>query len=125
MRDVIEIRDLHLRTIIGINDWERKERQDVLIHLRLHTDTRLPGRTDRIEDALNYRTVTKRVIEMVEGSRFYLVERLAEEIARICVVEFGVPEVEVGVEKPGALRFARSVGVWIRRTSADYADDEA
>ncbi len=121
MRDVIEIRDLHLRTIIGINDWERKDRQDVLINLRLFTDTRAAGRSDRIDDALNYRTLTKAVIALVEGSRFYLVERLAEEIARLCVVEFGVPEVEVQVEKPGALRFARSVGVRIRRRREDFA----
>ena len=123
MRDVIEIRDLLLRTIIGVNDWERKDRQDVLINLRLFTDTRKPGRTDRIEDALNYRTLTKRVIALVEGSRFFLVEKLAEEIARLCVQEFGVEEVEVSVEKPGALRFARSVGVRIRRRAADFAED--
>ncbi len=120
MRDVIEIHDLHLRTIIGINDWERKDRQDVRINLRLFTDTRAAGQSDRIEDALNYRTLTKAVIALVEGSRFYLVEKLAEEIARLCVTQFGVPEVEVQVEKPGALRFARSVGVRIRRTAEDY-----
>lgn len=121
MRDVIEIRDLHLRTIIGINDWERRERQDVLVHLRLYTDTRQAGKTDDIRDTLDYKAITKRVIALVEGAQFYLVEKLAEEIARLCIVEFGVPEVEVGVEKPGALRFARTVGVWIHRTREDYA----
>ncbi len=122
MRDVIEIHDLLLRTIIGINDWERKDRQDVVINLRLYTDTRRAGTTDDIRDALNYRTITKRIIELVEGSRFYLVEKLAEEIARVCILEFGVPQVEVRVEKPGALRFARSVGVRILRTREDYQD---
>jgi len=120
MRDIIEIRGLLLRTIIGVNDWERRERQDVVVHLRLYVDTRKAGQTDRLEDTLNYRTLTKRVIQLVEGSRFYLIEKLAEEIARLCVVEFQVPEVEVGVEKPGALRFAQSVGVWIHRRREDY-----
>ncbi len=120
MRDVIEIRDLHLRTIIGINDWERKDKQDVLINLKIYTDTRRAGETDRIEDTLNYRTLTKRIIHLVETSRFYLVEKLAEEIARVCVLEFDVPRVEVRVEKPAALRFARSVGVHIQRSREDY-----
>ncbi len=122
MQDYIEIRDLLVRTIIGVNDWERRDRQDVLINLRLYTDTRAAGQSDRIEDALNYRSVTKRVIALAEESRFYLVEKLAEEIARLCVVEFGVPRVQVWVEKPGALRFARTVGVCIERTRDDYRD---
>ncbi len=123
MRDVIEIRDLLLRTIIGVNDWERRDRQDVVINLKLYVDTRRAGQTDDLAHTLNYRTLTKRVIQLVEGSRFYLVEKLAEEIARVCVVEFGVPQVEVSVEKPGALRFARSVGVRILRTREDYAQE--
>lgn len=122
MRDYIEIRDLLVRTVIGVNEWERKDRQDVLITLRLYTDTRTAGRSDNIEDALNYRTVTKRVIALAESSRFYLVEALAEEIARVCVVEFGVPKVQVWVEKPGALRFARTVGVCIEREARDYEE---
>ncbi len=121
MRDYIEISDLLVRTIIGINDWERRERQNVLINLRLYTDTRKAGMSDRIEDALNYRDVAKRIIQLAEESRFFLVERLAEEIARVCVVEFGVPRVVVRVEKPGAIRFSRSVGVTIERTPADFA----
>lgn len=121
MRDYIEIRDLLVRTIIGVNDWERRDRQDVVINLRLYTDTRRAGASDNIDDALNYRTVTKRVIELAESSRFFLVERLAEEIARLCVQEFGVPRVQVQVEKPSALRFARSVGVTIERERTDYA----
>lgn len=120
MRDVIEIRDLLLRTIIGVNDWERRDRQDVVINLKLYVDTRRAGETDDLTHTLNYRTLTKQVIRLVEGSQFYLVEKLAEEIARLCVVEFGVPQVEVSVEKPGALRFARSVGVRIVRTREDY-----
>ncbi len=123
MRDYIEIHDLLVRAIIGINDWERRERQNVLVNLRLYTDTRKAGATDRIEDALNYRDVAKRVIRLVEDSRFFLVERLAEEIARVCIQEFEVSKVVVKVEKPGAIRFARSVGVTIERTAADYSSE--
>ncbi len=119
-RDCVEIHDLLVRTIIGINEWERREKQDVRISIRMYTDTRPAGQSDRIEDALNYRDVAKRVIALTEESQFYLVERLAEEIARVCVQEFGVPVVEVRVEKPGALRFARSVGVTIRREAEDF-----
>lgn len=120
MTDWIDIEDLHVHTILGINDWERHEKQEILITLRLFVDTRSAGASDRIEDAVNYRSVCKRVIEMAEDSEFFLVEKLAEEAARICVSEFGVPRVRVQVSKPGALRFARSVGVTIERTSADY-----
>lgn len=117
--DRIEIRDLLLRTIIGINGDERVNRQDVLLNVVLETDTRPAARSDNIDDAVNYRTLTKRIIELVEGSRFYLVERLAEEIARLCLQEQRVEGVHVSVEKPSALRFARSVGVTIHRRRDD------
>ena len=118
--DEIRIEDLQLRTIIGINGDERRERQDVLINLVLFVDTRLPGRTDDIAVApVNYRTVTKQVIDAVEGSRFCLLERLAAEIAAVCLVEPGVERVRVSVAKPGALRFARSVAVVIERGRDD------
>ncbi len=123
MDDVIHIRDLHLRAIIGINQVERENRQDVLINIDLHADTRPAGRSDRIEDAVNYRTITKRVIRMVEASRFYLVERLAAEIAMICLADPRVDTARVVVEKPGALRFARSVGVEILRTREEQATE--
>ncbi len=120
MRDYIEVHDLLVRTVIGVSEWERRDRQDVLINLRLYTDTRPAGESDEIEKALNYRTVTKRVIALAESSRFFLVEALAEAIARLCIQEFGVPKVRVRVEKPGALRFARSVSVTIERERGDY-----
>ncbi len=121
MTDRIHIRDLLLRGIVGINDEERRNRQDILINITLDADTRPAGRSDAIEDAVNYRTITKRVIRMVEASRFYLVERLAAEIAAICLAEPRVETARVLLEKPGALRFARSVGVEIVRTRADVA----
>jgi dihydroneopterin aldolase/2-amino-4-hydroxy-6-hydroxymethyldihydropteridine diphosphokinase len=116
MADQLQIKDLLLRTIIGINEEERLNRQDVLINLTLYTDTRAPGASDDADLAVNYRTITKRVIQRVEDSSFRLVERLAAEIAAICLEDSRVEAVDVRVEKPGALRFARSVGVEIRRT---------
>ena len=116
MADQILIKDLLLRTIIGINDEERRARQDVLINITLEADTRAAGVSDDIEDAVNYRTISKRVIEMVEGSSFYLVEKLAAEIAAICLDDRRVERARVRVEKPGALRFARSVGIEIKRS---------
>jgi dihydroneopterin aldolase/D-erythro-7,8-dihydroneopterin triphosphate epimerase len=119
MTDRILIKDLFLRTIIGVNDEERTERQDVLINLIVETDTRKAGQTDDIDDAVNYRTLTKQVIELVETSRFLLVERLAEEIAAVCLSDSRVERVSVTVEKPLALRFARSVGISIERSQKD------
>lgn len=116
MSDQIVVKDLLLRAIIGINKEERRNRQDVLINIILYADTRPAGASDDIEDAVNYRTITKRIIERVEESSFYLVERMAAEIAAICLEDPGVDAVDVRVEKPGALRFARSVGVEIHRT---------
>ncbi len=121
-RDCVEIKGLLVRAIIGINEWERRDRQDVVIDICMFTDTRPAGRSDDIADALNYRSVAKRIIALAEASQFFLVERLAEEIARICVQEFGVPKVRVSVEKPGAVRFSRSVGVTIERETADFED---
>jgi FolB domain-containing protein len=114
--DQIQIRDLLLRTVIGINDEERRDRQDVLINITLYADLRRPGRSDDIQDTVNYRTLIKRVIKLVEESQFYLVEKLADEIAAVCLDDARVERVQVRVEKPGALRFARSVGVEIDRT---------
>ena len=85
MADQIHIRDLHLRTIIGINEEERRDKQDVLINLVPDTDTHAARRSDDIADTLNYRTLTKRIIELVENSQFCLVQKLAAEIARLGV----------------------------------------
>jgi dihydroneopterin aldolase/D-erythro-7,8-dihydroneopterin triphosphate epimerase len=119
MTDQIEIKDLLLRTIIGINEEERRKRQDVLINITLFADTRPAGQSDDIRDAVNYRTITKQVIHLVEDSQFYLVEKMAAEIARICLKDPQVEKVKVSVEKPGALRFARSVGVTVEREPAN------
>jgi dihydroneopterin aldolase/D-erythro-7,8-dihydroneopterin triphosphate epimerase len=119
MRDQIHIRDLSLRTIIGVNDDERLNRQDVLISITLHTDTREAGASDDLTKTVNYREITKRVIHLVEQSRFFLVERMAEEIAATCLEDDRVAMVDINVEKPGAIRFARSVGVTIQRSRVE------
>ncbi len=116
MSDRIDVQDLLLRAIIGINDEERIKPQDVIVHLSLWADLRRAGETDDIEDSVNYRTVTKQVIDLVEGSRFYLVEKMAAEIAELCLSDSRVERVRVTVEKPGAVRFARTVGVTIERS---------
>jgi FolB domain-containing protein len=119
MVDQIHIKDLQLRTIIGVNAEERCDRQDVLVNLVLYVDTRPAGATDDIDQAVNYRTLTKRIIQLVETSQFYLVEKLAAEIAAVCLDDARVERARVTVEKPGALRFARSVGVTVERGRGD------
>jgi len=118
--DRIDIHDLLLRGIIGINDWEREKQQDILINISLFGDFRSAGDSDDIADTINYRTVTKKVIKHVETSKRFTVEALASDIARICLEEPGVQRARVRVEKPGALRFARSVGVEIERRPKDF-----
>jgi FolB domain-containing protein len=113
--DQIEIKDLLLRTIIGINDDERVHRQDVMVNVAMFTDTSRAGQTDNIEDTVNYRDVSKRIVAMVEGSQFLLVEKLAEAIASTVLAFDRVVRVRVSVQNPGAVRFARSVGVTIER----------
>ncbi len=118
--DCIEIRDLLVRAVIGVNDWERTGRQDVLINVTLFADLRPAGASDDIQDTINYRTVTKRIIDHVERSQRFTVEALAADVARICLQEPGVQRARVRIEKPGAIRFARSVGVEIERQAEDF-----
>lgn len=114
-KDRILIEGLSARCIIGINHDERRERQDVIIDIGISVDLGKPGRSDNIDDALNYRDVKKQVLGFVERSSFCLIEALAEAIADICLGYDGVEEVRVRVDKPSALRFARTVGVEIVR----------
>jgi FolB domain-containing protein len=120
MPDQILISDLLLRTIIGINEEEREKKQDVLINISMDVDLKAAGNSDEIADAVNYRTITKEIIELVESSRFQLVETMAHEVARICLSDERVESANVRIEKPGALRFARSVGVSVERRREDY-----
>ncbi len=115
--DRIRIMDLVVAGIVGINPDERVNKQDVLVNATLWVDTRRAAKSDNIDDAVNYRTVTKAMIAHVESGEPMLVERLVAELADICLgTDERIREVEVTVEKPGALRHARSVGITIRRT---------
>jgi len=118
--DKIIIRDLLLRGIIGINPDERVNKQDILINMVIFANIRKAAASDDIADAVNYKSITKRVIQHVEESSDFLVEKLVTDIARIVITEFGVERVQVRLEKPGALRFAESVGIEIERTRADF-----
>jgi FolB domain-containing protein len=113
--DRILINDLMVRCILGISPEERREKQDVLINVALFTDLSGPGRSDRFEDSVDYRAVKKDILAAVEGSQYHLVEALAARIAEACLAHRAVQRVQVTVEKPGALRFARSVAVQIER----------
>lgn len=118
--DKIIIRDLLLRGIIGINPDERVKQQDILINMVIWADIRQAAASDAIEDAVDYKSITKRVIQHVEASSDFLVERLVTDLARMVIMDFGVERVQVRVEKPGALRFAESVGIEIERSRADF-----
>ncbi|MCC5793993.1 MAG: dihydroneopterin aldolase [Chromatiales bacterium] len=113
--DTIFLRDLRVRTIVGIWEWERRLPQVVSIDLDMAADIAAAAATDSIDSTLNYKAVTKRITAFVEASRFDLVETMAEEIARIIREEFGVPWVRVAVHKPWAIRGSRDVGVMIER----------
>jgi len=113
--DTIFLTDLRIETIVGIWDWERKIRQTVSIDLELGADIRRAAETDDIADTLNYKKVAKRIQQFVSESEFQLVETMAEKIAAIVLDEFEVPWIQVRVNKPGAIRGARDVGVRIRR----------
>lgn len=120
--DQIHIKDLLLRTIIGLNEEERRNKQDVLINITLYTD-HTAAVSDDVVDTVNYRTITKQIIRLVEESQFYLVEKMALEISHICLADPRIERAVVTVEKPGALRFARSVGVTVDRMQAEAGPD--
>ena len=115
MSDKILIKDLLIRGIIGIHDWEREKKQDILINIEMEADCQPAGLSDDFQDAVDYRSVAKSVIGLVESSQFFLVERMAEEIANICLEDSRVTSARVRVEKPGAVRFSRSVGIEVER----------
>jgi FolB domain-containing protein len=113
--DRIIISDLGLRCIIGINPEERLEKQDVVINLSIYADLSKPGNSDKFEDTIDYKAIKKQIVSLVESSHFFLIEALAEAISKICLENPAVKQVVVRVDKPAALRFARTVGVEITR----------
>jgi D-erythro-7,8-dihydroneopterin triphosphate epimerase len=113
--DQILIHDLRFRCIVGVDREERRNTQEVVAQITLHVDLRKAGRTDAIADTVDYKALKKEILRIARNSRFRLIEALAESIADVCLACDRVVRVEVVVEKPGVLRFARSVGVRIVR----------
>jgi len=122
--DRIFIRDLMVRGIVGVNPDERKNRQDILVNVTLWADTRAAGASDQVDDTVNYRTVAKGIIAHIEEGAPFLVEKLAADLVRLCFeTDARIRAVELTVEKPGAVRFSRAVGVTLYRTRAEVLGD--
>ena len=123
--DVIFLTGLSTECIIGIWDWERRVKQKVVIDLEMGADIRKAAASDVIDDTLDYKRVSKRLLQFVGDSQFQLVETLTERIAEIVVTEFDVPWVRVRLNKQGAIRASRDVGILIERRREDYAGGAA
>ena len=117
--DIVYIRDLRIETIIGIFDWERRCRQTISLDIEMGFDIRKAAESDDIAHALDYKSVSKRLIDFVSAADFQLVERLTEEIAKLIMTEFNVPWVRIVLNKKGAVRGSRDVGIIIERGSKD------
>ena len=115
--DRILIKDLFTRCLIGVNAEERRDKQDIIINIILWVDLRQAGASDSLEDTIDYSALKKAIVAMADQSAYYLVEALAERIAVLCLADPRVRRAQVTVEKPTALRFARSVGVEITRNN--------
>ncbi len=113
--DKVFIKDLVARGIIGINDWEREKPQEILINIIVFTDTRPAANSDELADCVDYRALAKKAQHYAETAARFTVEALANDIADLCLEQKGVERVIVRVEKPGAVRFSKSVGVEIER----------
>ena len=113
--DIVFIEDLRIDTTIGIYDWERQIKQTLAFDIEMATDIRKAAETDDIQYALNYKAVSKRIIQFVSDSHFLLVETVAEKVAAIIIEEFAVDWVRLSLHKPGAVRGSRSVGIRIER----------
>lgn len=117
--DVIFLRGLAVECVIGFIDWERRVRQTVVIDLELPVDCRHAATRDEVDDTLDYKKVAKRVIAFVEASNFKLVETLAHSLALLLLEDFGLEWLRLSINKPGAIRGSRDVGVRIERTRGD------
>jgi len=119
--DKIFLRGLEVECIIGFIDWERRVKQRIQIDLELPVDCTRAARSDDVVDTLDYKSVAKRVIAFVEASEFMLVETMAHRMAMMILEEFGVEWIRIWINKPGAIRGSRDVGVAIERNRADLA----
>jgi dihydroneopterin aldolase len=118
--DKIFLSALSIECIVGIWEWERRVKQTVIIDLEMAADIRRAATSDAIEDTIDYKKVSKRVQTFVGESQFQLVETLTERIAQTIISEFGVTWVKVRLNKQGAIRGARDVGIEIERRAEDY-----
>ena len=119
--DRIFLHGLTTECIIGFIDWERRVKQTVVLDIELPVDCRRAAQSDEVSDTLDYKKVAKRVLAFVETSQFQLVETLAHRLALVILAEFELPWVRISLNKPGAIRHSRDVGVVIERTRADLA----
>lgn len=119
--DKIFLRGLEVECIIGFIEWERRIKQRIQIDLELPVDCTKAARSDDVIDTLDYKSVAKRVIGFVEASEFMLVETMAHRMAMLILEEFGIEWVRIWINKPGAIRGSRDVGVVIERNRADLA----
>ena len=122
--DIIYINDLRIETIIGIYGWERKTKQTVVLDIEMGTDIRKASTTENVEDTLNYKSVAERLFEFVGASEFELIETLAEQISDILLNEFNVPWLRLKLNKQGALKGVRDVGVIIERGQKEIGQKE-
>ncbi len=113
--DIIYLHNVQIETVIGIFAWERRVKQTVSFDLDMAADVRKAAASDSIQDTLDYKKVAKRLIEFVGQSEFHLVETLAERVAELVLKEFSVSWVRLRLNKQGAIRGARDVGVIIER----------
>jgi dihydroneopterin aldolase len=123
--DIIFLGGLTTECIIGIWDWERRVKQKIVLDIEMASDIRKAAASDHIDDTLDYKRVSKRLLQFVGDSQFQLVETLTERIAEIVVTEFDVPWVRVRLNKQGAIRGSRDVGILVERRREDYAPAQA
>ncbi len=114
--DKVIIKDLVARGVIGVNEWERKIIQEIRINIVAYTDTRRAGESDNIQDCVDYKALSKKVMAHAESFAPLTVEAMANSLAKLCLENPMIERVMVRVEKPGAVRFAASVGVEVERS---------
>ena len=123
--DRIFLRGLTAECIIGFIDWERRVKQTVVVDLEVPVDCRHAALTDEVADTVDYKKVAKRILAFIETSEFKLVETLAQRLALLILKEFGLEWIRLSINKPGAIRNSRDVGVSIERSRADLASAAA
>lgn len=115
--DTLYINDLIIPCLIGVFENERKEKQQIIINIMLSVDTRKAGKSDNLNDTVNYHELSLQIVKLVENSKFYLLEKLAQEVANLCLQDTRIKQVTVRVEKPKAIKLAKSSAIEIIRTN--------